>query len=423
MEELKWLTYEQINILNKINGEKKKKINIVDIPHDIQHLDIIHLGVYLGILKTPNNVNFSLIKTLLNKFLFDSYTTELKHYSQNWFLQNEIYDERNVSLLLIQINKTKNKKIYSCVNKFLIQSLKDINKDDIILDLTKEHFTLHHFQIIITDLYLSIEKDDNFSELKKKLQYYIFILTPLQDLCLNIQKEKILQWKNYYLLDNNVILYQQLYLNYLKSFTENIYEFKFIDVIKHLHYLYIFNLDIKQILFFISFKFQSIQFLYNSNDTFYILTKKTKHLKLWMLDYKLYTFTTNMRLFILRLSINSFRNYYKHIYQHNNYVESFFDINNENFPLVFFKNIIFIENFINFNKYIKNLISQRFILFPTKNDLFNILPSDIKKTQSNHCENKKYSMKEYNITFFLNEMFDNCSSKNLNNILLFILKI
>jgi len=131
--------------------------------------------------------------------------------------------------------------------------------------------------------------------------------------------------------------------------------------------------------------------------SFYVLKSiNSDGSRLWVLDYKIKTFSKIFIKFVTQYLIEIFRTFYRDFFDTNDYIPNFYHQTITTHFDVFLniiKNIVFISNHSLFNEFLKDVIIQKSCIIPTEYDFFNHLIYYDEKDDDEKDDNCKINIK------------------------------
>ncbi|MGL5962114.1 MAG: hypothetical protein ACRCZ0_09230 [Cetobacterium sp.] len=141
------------------------------------------------------------------------------------------------------------------------------------------------------------------------------------------------------------------------------------------------------------------QIIKKDSWSFYVLsTINLDGSRLWVLDYKIKTFSIIFINSVTQYLIKIFRTFYRECFDTNDYIPNFYHQTVTTHFDVFvniIKNIVFVSNYSLFNQFLKDVIIQKSCIIPTEYDFFNHLiyyDDDNKNDDNKYCDNCKINI-------------------------------
>jgi len=429
------LTHEQKEKLQKLEKEiqlkheyeikslprKEASSKATGIPIDIIDMDVIKIGILLGLIKKKSilegkeaNTTSSLLDLFIgsdDKTKNIDYSNIPPHYRNT---QQKVSESEKIEYHQQFVQQQCN--YFSEITMNTIKTQLNLIQKYILINL--EELTISNFVTIVTDnmdvvfeellesgdlelwTVLSVLRNSllgplNICEYKKIIVDQIVILRKHNKTHKNILNHLSL-------IEARLILYPSG-LNILNGplcnndFTKLINELQFRtytknpklqpfdveDILKHCCTPSLLNLPLDivvKISLLNPYMNNSIGYLNNlpkSQGSFYVLSSiNSDGSRLWVLDYKIKTFSMIFIKSVTQYLIKIFRTFYKECFDTNDYIPNFYHQTATTHFDVFLniiKNIVFVSNHSLFNEFLKDVIIQKSCIIPTEYDFFNHL--------------------------------------------------
>ncbi|MGL4813956.1 MAG: hypothetical protein ACRC39_01620 [Enterobacter sp.] len=398
----------------KNKHRKEETSKLTGLPIDVIDMDVVKMGIFLGLIQKNNSNNTRKNNTLLKLLLGDEEQDIDKTKFPSHFRNAPQYVQEQKKMQFISHHVQKQSEFYAeLINNIINDSLKQVQK---CIEINLQQKTLQDFKTVVQDI-LEITVDELLENEQNSEEDWNTMNTLRKTLLgpLNVCEYKKVVFeifsrlykagKNYNIIIDSLSTIEKRIILFPGCISRDTLPFNFQDAYQLKNELLIryYNKDPKMIPFHFNNILQqcctplllmvpinivltySLLNPYLTNPIIYLKLDDTngawsfyildniidEKIRLWVLDIKLFHFIDMFRFKILKYLIKIFKTFYFECFQTNRYIVNFFE--NKNHGDVFvniLKNIKLVCDF-EFVDLIQNLVQHNSFIIPTQYDFFN----------------------------------------------------